>query len=151
MQTCWDVRLWYTPNEISTYCCSSISKPIQKNPIRVTLCWGARPAASCCISFRANSRRTSCRVVAGVGSDFISYVWSDGLTFSWFVVWILSLRIHFPALDHPRPSRNGFCWERSRELIKDLRMPLIHQHSLLETLRKQGTFLIVLEPRLTIK
>ena len=44
-------------NEISTYWWSLISKPIQQNPIRVTLCWDAHPAASCCISFHSNSRQ----------------------------------------------------------------------------------------------
>ena len=50
-------------------------------------------------------KTTSCRVVAGVQSDCVLYVWSNGLTFPWFIVQICSLWIGIPALDHPWPSQ----------------------------------------------
>ena len=49
-----------------THCWSSISKPIEKKPIIVTLCRGTRPDASKRVSCRVISRRMSWRVVARI-------------------------------------------------------------------------------------
>ena len=51
---------------VKMYLWSSILKAIVKRPVIVTLCRGMCPDASRRVSFHANSRWTSCRVVAAV-------------------------------------------------------------------------------------
>ena len=68
-----DIRLWEMTIYLSTYCWSSISKPIKKKPVIDTLCRCTRPDASWRASSHANARQTSCKVVVAEARSVIVY------------------------------------------------------------------------------
>ena len=120
---------------LNTYCRSLISKPIEKKPVIVTLCRFMCPDASWRASSHANSRRTSCIVVAEA-ILVIENILREALTLFRFVIWIWCLWVVFPTFDHPYPFSDSFWWKCGREFLEDLCVLSTHQHCLLKTLQK---------------